>query len=56
MLKVTPIQTRSDFQKALLSYDGYYGLIGRMAFDPQREVRRTPLMLTIKGKYFNVIP
>lgn len=56
MMKETPIQTRRDFQKALLSYDGYYGLTGRIAFDQQREATPTPLLLTIKGKYFNVIP
>ncbi|RPI75645.1 MAG: outer membrane protein assembly factor BamD [Desulfobacteraceae bacterium] len=56
MMKETPIQTRRDFQKALLTYDGYYGLTGRIAFDPQREATRAPLLLTIKGKYFNVIP
>jgi ABC-type branched-subunit amino acid transport system substrate-binding protein/outer membrane protein assembly factor BamD (BamD/ComL family) len=56
MMKEMPIQSRREFQKALLAYDGYYGLTGQLSFDQQREATRSPLLLTIKGKYFNIIP
>ncbi|MBW2304237.1 MAG: penicillin-binding protein activator [Deltaproteobacteria bacterium] len=56
VLHETPIRTREDFRKGLLSSEGLDGLTGKIAFDPQGEVLKEPLLLTVSGKHFIVAP
>ena len=44
------IRTRKGFQKALLEYQDFQGITGKVSFDPKGEIRKEPLLLRISGK------
>jgi branched-chain amino acid transport system substrate-binding protein len=48
--------TRKGFQKALLEYRDFEGITGKIFFDPQGEIQREPLLLTISGKRMVALP
>jgi hypothetical protein len=50
------IKTRTDFQKALLESENFYGITGRIAFDEQGEVEKEPVLLMISGRRFRALP
>jgi ABC-type branched-subunit amino acid transport system substrate-binding protein len=49
------ILTRSDFQQALFGYDMYEGVTGRISFDDQGEVEKSPILLTVHGRRLHVL-
>jgi len=48
------IHTRNELRKALLAIQDYHGVTGNISFDPQGEVEKEPLMLTITGRRMTV--
>jgi len=50
------IHTRKGFQKALLECQDFEGIAGKIFFDPQGEIQKEPLLLTISGKRMVVLP
>ncbi|MGD9321562.1 MAG: penicillin-binding protein activator [Desulfobacteraceae bacterium] len=46
------IRTRRDFQYRLAHYESFYGITGKISFDEQGEVEKSPLLLTVSGKRF----
>ena len=50
------IRTRKGFQKALLEYQDFEGITGKIFFDPQGEIQKEPLLLTISGKRMVALP
>lgn len=48
------IHTRNELRKALLAIQEYHGVTGNISFDPQGEVEKEPLMLTISGRHMTV--
>lgn len=48
------IHTRNQLMKALLTIQGYHGVTGNISFNPQGEVEKEPLMLTISGRHMTV--
>ena len=49
------INTRSDFQQALLGYNEYEGVTGNVSFDDRGEVEKSPLLLTVHGRRLHVL-
>jgi branched-chain amino acid transport system substrate-binding protein len=50
------IRTRSDFRSALAGNDTFESVTGPMFFDEQRRAKRDPLLLTISGGHFLLMP
>ncbi len=48
------IRTRRDLQYKLAHHESFYGITGKISFDEQGEVEKTPLLLTVSGKRFKV--
>jgi hypothetical protein len=55
LLQKRPIHTRRDFQMGLYQHDLFQGVTGGIAFDPQGEVEKEPIMLTIAGKSIRML-
>jgi branched-chain amino acid transport system substrate-binding protein len=51
-----PIKTRKEFQTALFAQDDYYGVTGWIAFDQDGEVIKDPILLTVSGSHFDILP
>ncbi len=49
------IRTRRDLQYKLAHHESFYGITGKISFDEQGEVEKTPLLLTVSGKRFKVV-
>ncbi|MFC1581046.1 penicillin-binding protein activator [Thermodesulfobacteriota bacterium] len=47
------ILTRRDFQEGLWSYDSFYGVTGRLAFNLEGAAMKEPLLLTVTGRHFS---
>jgi ABC-type branched-subunit amino acid transport system substrate-binding protein len=50
------VQTRRGLQRRLIQYDGFDGITGKISFDEQGEVEKSPTLLTISDGRFRVIP
>lgn len=50
------IRTKKDFHRALSQNNNFYGVTGKISFDPQGEVEKEPILLTISGKRIQVLP
>jgi branched-chain amino acid transport system substrate-binding protein len=50
LLEKRTIYNRRDFQMGLYQHDIFPGVTGDIAFDPQGEVEKEPIMLTILGR------
>jgi ABC-type branched-subunit amino acid transport system substrate-binding protein len=50
------IRTKKDFQEKLSLSDKFYGVTGKISFDPQGEVEKDPILLTISGKRLQILP
>ncbi len=48
------IQTSEGFREALLNYPDFEGVTGWTSFNPQGEVEKEPLLLTVSGKRMEV--
>ncbi|MFC1824102.1 penicillin-binding protein activator [Thermodesulfobacteriota bacterium] len=48
--------TRADLQKRLPEHEYLNGVTGRISFDLQGEVEKDPILLTIAGRRFRVVP
>ncbi|MBW2094982.1 MAG: penicillin-binding protein activator [Deltaproteobacteria bacterium] len=48
------IRTRNELRKALVAIQQYHGVTGNISFDPQGEVEKEPLILTISGRHMTV--
>jgi len=46
------IRTRRDFQYRLAHHESFYGITGKISFDEQGEVEKSPILLTVSGKRF----
>ncbi len=53
LLKDGQIRTRRDFQEGLWSYNTFYGVTGRLAFNLEGEAMNAPLLLTVNGRHFS---
>jgi ABC-type branched-subunit amino acid transport system substrate-binding protein len=51
-----PIKTRKEFQTALIAHDDFYGVTGWISFDPDGEVLKDPILLTVSGSQLNILP
>ncbi|MBN1907535.1 MAG: penicillin-binding protein activator [Deltaproteobacteria bacterium] len=49
------INTRADFQQALLEYKNYSGVTGAISFDEEGEVEKMPTLLIIHGKSYHIL-
>jgi ABC-type branched-subunit amino acid transport system substrate-binding protein len=49
------INTRAEFQQALLEYKNYSGVTGQISFDQDGEVEKMPTLLTIHGKGYHIL-
>jgi len=49
-------KTRKGFQKELVGFYDYHGLTGLISFDKQGEVKKDPLLLTVAGRRFRILP
>ena len=56
LMEKSSLRTRKDFRMKLVEYDDYYGVTGKVAFDHQGEVVKAPILLTISGQHFQVLP
>jgi ABC-type branched-subunit amino acid transport system substrate-binding protein len=50
------VHTRRGLQRKLVRYDGFDGVTGKISFDEQGEVEKSPTLLTISDGRFRVIP
>jgi ABC-type branched-subunit amino acid transport system substrate-binding protein len=50
------VHTRRGLQRRLILYDGLDGVTGKISFDEQGEVEKSPTLLTISNGRFRVIP
>jgi branched-chain amino acid transport system substrate-binding protein len=50
------IRARSDFRSALASNDTFESVTGPVFFDEQRRAKRDPLLLTVSGGHFLLMP
>jgi len=50
------IRTRRDLRYRLTHHDNFYGVTGKISFDEQGEVEKDPILLTISGKRFQLMP
>ncbi len=50
------IRTRDDFQSALSKMDEFHGVTGPLYFDTSRQIKREPLLLTVRGGHFLPVP
>jgi ABC-type branched-subunit amino acid transport system substrate-binding protein len=48
------IRTRRDLQYRLAHHESFYGITGKISFDEQGEVEKSPILMTISGKRFKV--
>lgn len=56
LLGHSSIKTRRDFQKELSAFVDFYGITGWITFDPQGEVVKDPVLLTISGRQLTLMP
>lgn len=56
LLSAGNIRTRRDFQEGLCSYQGFSGVMGKLAFTPEGEAEKEPLLLTVAGHQFTPLP
>jgi ABC-type branched-subunit amino acid transport system substrate-binding protein len=54
VMGVGMIRTRRDLQYRLAHYDNFYGITGKISFDEQGEVEKSPILMTVSGKRFKV--
>ena len=48
------VHTRRGLQRRLILYDGFDGVTGKISFDEQGEVEKSPTLLTISNRRFRV--
>jgi ABC-type branched-subunit amino acid transport system substrate-binding protein len=48
--------SRDDFQKGLSELHDFDGVTGTTSFNMEGEVEKEPLLLTISGKHFSILP
>jgi ABC-type branched-subunit amino acid transport system substrate-binding protein len=56
ILYQSDVITRSDLQQRLPQHEYLNGVTGRISFDLQGEVEKNPILLTIAGRRFRVLP
>ncbi|MDY7034616.1 MAG: penicillin-binding protein activator [Thermodesulfobacteriota bacterium] len=50
------ILTRKNLQRNLSRFQGYHGITGKISFDHLGEVEKEPILLTISGRHFHILP
>ena len=48
--------SREDLQKGLSGLHDFDGVTGRTSFNMEGEVEKEPILLTISGKHFSILP
>jgi branched-chain amino acid transport system substrate-binding protein len=56
LMEKGPIRTRKEFQTALIAQDDFYGITGWISFDQNGEVVKDPMLLTVSGSRFVILP
>ena len=56
LMEKGPIRTRKEFQTALIAQDDFYGITGWLSFDPNGEVLKDPILLTVSGSRLIALP
>jgi branched-chain amino acid transport system substrate-binding protein len=56
MMSKETISTREAFRQALLTPWDFQGVTGRISFDGNGEVTKEPLLLTVSGRHFTLLP
>jgi ABC-type branched-subunit amino acid transport system substrate-binding protein len=56
VLAQNTVATRRDLHKALMNDGGFFGVTGYIAFDPEREVAKEPILLTVRGARLVPLP
>jgi hypothetical protein len=49
-------KTRRDLQQAMLSYEDFTGVSGKMVFNDRREVIKNPTLYSVRGKRLVALP